>query len=152
MGTAVQLLGDGFVRLIKAVIAPLVFCVVVTGIARAGNLRAFGRIGVKALLWFEVATTLGGRAGHRACEEGADRGGRLRPGGAGRHGRRGRIARPAQGRSARDGDGLRSSRAGRLTCRRPGGLTPSRLTNRQDAFRCRLMGSPTRCMWVRASR
>ncbi|MBX7551973.1 cation:dicarboxylase symporter family transporter [Streptomyces sp. tea 10] len=57
VGTAVQLLGDGFVRLIKAVIAPLVFCVVVTGIAKAGNLRAFGRIGVKALLWFEVATT-----------------------------------------------------------------------------------------------
>ncbi|MGX1479382.1 UNVERIFIED_CONTAM: Na+/H+-dicarboxylate symporter [Streptomyces canus] len=44
-------------RLIKAVIAPLVFCVVVTGIATAGNLRAFGRIGLKALIWFEVATT-----------------------------------------------------------------------------------------------
>ncbi|WP_428986475.1 cation:dicarboxylate symporter family transporter [Streptomyces camelliae] len=57
VGSAVQMLGDGFVRLIKAVIAPLVFCVVVTGIAKAGNLRAFGRIGVKALLWFEVATT-----------------------------------------------------------------------------------------------
>ncbi|MET9760712.1 cation:dicarboxylase symporter family transporter [Streptomyces sp. NPDC006372] len=58
VGSAVQLLGDGFVRLIKAVIAPLVFCVVVTGIAKAGNLRAFGRIGLKALIWFEVATTL----------------------------------------------------------------------------------------------
>ncbi|MEW2399322.1 cation:dicarboxylase symporter family transporter [Streptomyces sp. NPDC046862] len=57
VGTAVQPLGDGFVRLIKAVIAPLVFCVVVTGIAKAGNLRAFGRIGLKALIWFEVATT-----------------------------------------------------------------------------------------------
>ncbi|WP_406118896.1 cation:dicarboxylate symporter family transporter [Streptomyces sp. NBC_00989] len=57
LGTAVQPLGDGFVRLIKAVIAPLVFCVVVTGIAKAGNLRTFGRIGVKALIWFEVATT-----------------------------------------------------------------------------------------------
>ncbi|WP_093777308.1 cation:dicarboxylate symporter family transporter [Streptomyces sp. yr375] len=57
LGTAVQPLGDGFVRLIKAVIAPLVFCVVVTGIAKAGNLRAFGRIGLKALIWFEVATT-----------------------------------------------------------------------------------------------
>ncbi|WP_198655171.1 cation:dicarboxylate symporter family transporter [Streptomyces geranii] len=57
LGTAVQPLGDGFVRLIKAVIAPLVFCVVVTGIAHAGNLRAFGRIGLKALIWFEVATT-----------------------------------------------------------------------------------------------
>ncbi|SDM32438.1 aerobic C4-dicarboxylate transport protein [Streptomyces sp. cf386] len=57
VGTAAQPLGDGFVRLIKAVIAPLVFCVVVTGIAKAGNLRAFGRIGLKALVWFEVATT-----------------------------------------------------------------------------------------------
>ncbi|MDT0433674.1 MULTISPECIES: cation:dicarboxylase symporter family transporter [unclassified Streptomyces] len=57
VGTAVQPLGDGFVRLVKAVIAPLVFCVVVTGIAKAGNMRAFGRIGVKALVWFEVATT-----------------------------------------------------------------------------------------------
>ncbi|MFJ9566396.1 cation:dicarboxylate symporter family transporter [Streptomyces fuscichromogenes] len=56
-GTAVQPLGDGFVRLIKALIAPLVFCVVVVGITKAGDLKAFGRIGVKALIWFEVATT-----------------------------------------------------------------------------------------------
>ncbi|MGW7754899.1 cation:dicarboxylate symporter family transporter [Streptomyces violaceusniger] len=58
VGTAVQPLGDGFVRLIKAVIAPLVFCVVVGGIAKAGDLKAFGRIGLKALIWFEVATTV----------------------------------------------------------------------------------------------
>ncbi|MFD4651029.1 cation:dicarboxylate symporter family transporter [Streptomyces sp. NPDC058441] len=57
-GTAVQPLGDGFVRLIKAMIAPLVFCVVVAGITKAGDLKAFGRIGLKALLWFEVATTV----------------------------------------------------------------------------------------------
>ncbi|MFD7503645.1 cation:dicarboxylate symporter family transporter [Streptomyces sp. NPDC059850] len=57
VGTAVQPLGDGFIRLIKAVIAPLVFCVVVAGIAKAGDLKAFGRIGLKALIWFEVATT-----------------------------------------------------------------------------------------------
>ncbi|WP_421110099.1 cation:dicarboxylate symporter family transporter [Streptomyces sp. NEAU-S77] len=57
VGTAVQPLGDGFVRLIKAVISPLVFCVVVAGIAKAGDLKAFGRIGLKALIWFEVATT-----------------------------------------------------------------------------------------------
>ncbi|MBV7696396.1 cation:dicarboxylate symporter family transporter [Streptomyces sp. TRM70350] len=55
--TAFQPLGDGFVRLIKAVIAPLVFCVVVVGIAKAGDLKAFGRIGLKALIWFEVAST-----------------------------------------------------------------------------------------------
>ncbi|MEU6761789.1 cation:dicarboxylase symporter family transporter [Streptomyces sp. NPDC046853] len=57
-GTAVQPLGDGFVRLIKAMIAPLVFCVVVAGITKAGDLKAFGRIGIKALIWFEVATTV----------------------------------------------------------------------------------------------
>ncbi|ANJ05591.1 cation:dicarboxylate symporter family transporter [Streptomyces parvulus] len=58
VGSSVQPLGDGFVRLIKAMIAPLVFCVVVTGIAKAGDLKAFGRIGLKALVWFEVATTV----------------------------------------------------------------------------------------------
>ncbi|RVU18927.1 cation:dicarboxylase symporter family transporter [Streptomyces antnestii] len=57
-GTAVQPLGDGFVRLIKAMISPLVFCVVVAGITKAGDLKAFGRIGLKALVWFEVATTV----------------------------------------------------------------------------------------------
>ncbi|MDQ8706041.1 cation:dicarboxylase symporter family transporter [Streptomyces sp. LHD-70] len=56
--TAVQPLGDGFIRLIKAMIAPLVFCVVVAGITKAGDLKAFGRIGLKALIWFEVATTI----------------------------------------------------------------------------------------------
>jgi len=58
VGTSLQPLGDGFTRLIKTVISPLVFCVVVTGIAKAGNLRAFGRIGVKALIWFEAASTV----------------------------------------------------------------------------------------------
>ncbi|MFE6689052.1 cation:dicarboxylate symporter family transporter [Streptomyces sp. NPDC057743] len=56
-GGSLQPLGDGFVRLIKAVISPLVFCVVVAGITKAGDLRSFGRIGVKALIWFEVATS-----------------------------------------------------------------------------------------------
>ncbi|MGW2284805.1 cation:dicarboxylate symporter family transporter [Streptomyces phaeochromogenes] len=55
--TTFQPLGDGFVRLIKTVISPLVFCVVVVGIAKAGNLKAFGRIGLKALIWFEIAST-----------------------------------------------------------------------------------------------
>lgn len=55
--TTFQPLGDGFVRLIKTVISPLVFCVVVVGIAKAGNLKAFGRIGLKSLIWFEVAST-----------------------------------------------------------------------------------------------
>jgi aerobic C4-dicarboxylate transport protein len=53
-----QPLGDGFTRLIKTIISPLVFCVVVVGIAKAGDLKAFGRIGLKALIWFEAASTL----------------------------------------------------------------------------------------------
>ncbi|WP_329407071.1 cation:dicarboxylase symporter family transporter [Streptomyces sp. NBC_00704] len=57
VATDLQPLGDGFTRLIKTIISPLVFCVVVVGIAKAGDLRAFGRIGVKALVWFEVAST-----------------------------------------------------------------------------------------------
>jgi aerobic C4-dicarboxylate transport protein len=58
VGSTVQVLGDGFIRLIKTLIAPIVFCVVVTGIAKAGDLKSFGRIGLKALIWFEVATSL----------------------------------------------------------------------------------------------
>ncbi|WP_330350593.1 cation:dicarboxylate symporter family transporter [Streptomyces sp. NBC_00582] len=58
VATDLQPLGDGFTRLIKTIISPLVFCVVVVGIAKAGDLKAFGRIGLKALIWFEVASTL----------------------------------------------------------------------------------------------
>ncbi|MFJ8942426.1 cation:dicarboxylate symporter family transporter [Streptomyces sp. NPDC102395] len=53
-----QPFADGFLRLIKTIISPLVFCVVVVGIAKAGDLKSFGRIGLKALIWFEVASTL----------------------------------------------------------------------------------------------
>ncbi len=51
-------LGDGFIALIKMVIAPVIFCTVVLGIANAGNLRTVGRVGAKALLYFEVVSTL----------------------------------------------------------------------------------------------
>ncbi|MBP2476208.1 aerobic C4-dicarboxylate transport protein [Crossiella equi] len=57
-GAALKLLGDAFIRAIKMIIAPLVFCVVVTGIAKAGDLRSVGRIGFKALVYFEVVSTL----------------------------------------------------------------------------------------------
>ncbi|HET7793182.1 MAG TPA: C4-dicarboxylate transporter DctA [Rhizobacter sp.] len=50
-------LGDGFIRLIKMIIPVLVFCVVVHGIAGAGDLKRVGRVGVKALIYFEVVTT-----------------------------------------------------------------------------------------------
>ncbi|AXG78788.1 cation:dicarboxylate symporter family transporter [Streptomyces paludis] len=55
---SLKLIADGFLKAIKMVISPLVFCVVVLGIAKAGDLRSVGRIGVKALIWFEVITTL----------------------------------------------------------------------------------------------
>ncbi|MBS0340118.1 MAG: C4-dicarboxylate transporter DctA [Proteobacteria bacterium] len=51
-------LGDGFIKLIKMIIPLLVFCVVVHGIAGAGDLRRVGRVGVKALIYFEVLTTI----------------------------------------------------------------------------------------------
>ncbi|KAB1069617.1 C4-dicarboxylate transporter DctA [Methylobacterium planeticum] len=49
---------DAFLRLIGMIVAPIVFCVVVHGIAGAGDLGKVGRVGVKALIYFEVMTTL----------------------------------------------------------------------------------------------
>lgn len=57
---AVQLkpLGDGFIKLIKMMIAPIIFCTIVTGIAGMQNTKKVGRVGFKAILYFEVVTTL----------------------------------------------------------------------------------------------
>lgn len=51
-------LGDGFIKLIKMVIAPLVFGVVVHGVVGAGDLRKVGRVGVKSIVYFEVVTAI----------------------------------------------------------------------------------------------
>lgn len=51
-------LGDGFIKLIKMLIALIVFCVVVSGISGAGDLKKVGRIGFKAVVYFEVLTTV----------------------------------------------------------------------------------------------
>ena len=51
-------LGDGFIRLITMTLAPIVFLSVVLGIARMGDLKEVGRVGVKALLYFEVLSTI----------------------------------------------------------------------------------------------
>ena len=58
--TAVELkpLGDAFVKLIKLVIAPLVFTTLVTGIGSVGDLRKVGRVGLKSLVYFEAVTTV----------------------------------------------------------------------------------------------
>ncbi|MGA2810261.1 MAG: C4-dicarboxylate transporter DctA [Candidatus Acidiferrum sp.] len=57
-GIALKPLGDAFVALIRMMIAPVIFCVVVQGIASAGDLRKVGRVGVKALAYFEIVSTL----------------------------------------------------------------------------------------------
>src|SRR6185369_1269290 len=51
-------LGDGFIKLIKMMIAPIIFCTVVTGIAGMEKLREVGKTGGLALLYFEVVTTI----------------------------------------------------------------------------------------------
>ena len=58
VGVAIRPLADLFLRMIKMIIAPLIFSTLVVGIAGTGDLRAVGRIGVKAILWFELATTV----------------------------------------------------------------------------------------------
>ena len=57
-GVQLKPLGDGFIKLIKMIIPVLVFCVVVHGIAGAGDLKRVGRVGVKALVYFEVVTSI----------------------------------------------------------------------------------------------
>src|SRR5262245_15020443 len=56
--TSLRPLGDGFIKFIKVLIAPIVFCVVVLGIAGAGDLKKVGRVGVKAVIYFEIVTTI----------------------------------------------------------------------------------------------
>lgn len=56
LGSALRPLGDGFIQLIKMIIAPLIFLVIVTGISAVGDVKAVGRVGVKALLYFTGAT------------------------------------------------------------------------------------------------
>ncbi|ABQ24597.1 dicarboxylate/amino acid:cation symporter [Geotalea uraniireducens] len=56
-GVAMKPLGDGFIKLIKMIIAPIIFCTVVTGIAGMEDMKKVGRVGAKALLYFEVVTT-----------------------------------------------------------------------------------------------
>jgi len=54
----IKALGDGFVKLIKMVIAPIIFCTVVSGIAHISDARKVGRVGMKALVYFEIVSTL----------------------------------------------------------------------------------------------
>ena len=56
--TELKFFSDAFLKLITMIVAPIVFCVVVHGIAGAGDLKKVGRVGVKALIYFEVMTTV----------------------------------------------------------------------------------------------
>jgi aerobic C4-dicarboxylate transport protein len=53
----IKALGDGFIKLIKMVIAPIIFCTVVSGIAHIENASKVGRVGIKALVYFEIVST-----------------------------------------------------------------------------------------------
>lgn len=55
---ALKPLGDGFVKLIRMTLAPIIFATVVVGIARMGDMREIGRVGAKALIYFEVVSSL----------------------------------------------------------------------------------------------
>jgi aerobic C4-dicarboxylate transport protein len=57
-GKAMKWLGDAFIGLIKMMIAPIIFCTIVHGIASIGDLKKVGRVGLKALVYFEVVSTV----------------------------------------------------------------------------------------------
>src|SRR6201996_7809244 len=58
LAIGLKFFSDAFLKLISMIVAPIVFCVVVHGIAGAGDLKKVGRVGGKALLYFEVMTTI----------------------------------------------------------------------------------------------
>jgi aerobic C4-dicarboxylate transport protein len=57
-GAAMKPLGDAFIRLVRMIVAPVVFCTVVIGIAGVGDVKAVGRAGVLTLVYFEIVSTL----------------------------------------------------------------------------------------------
>ena len=58
VGEQLKPLGDGFIALIRMLIAPIIFCTVAAGVAHMSDLKAFGRVGAKALLYFEAVSTV----------------------------------------------------------------------------------------------
>jgi hypothetical protein len=61
LGVQLKPLGDGFIALIRMMIAPVIFCTIVHGIASIGDLRKVGRVGIKTLFYFEAVSTLARR-------------------------------------------------------------------------------------------
>jgi aerobic C4-dicarboxylate transport protein len=58
VGASLKPLGDGFVKLVKMAVAPVIFCTVAGGIARMRDMKAFGRLGLRTLVYFELVSTL----------------------------------------------------------------------------------------------
>ena len=58
LGKSLKPLGDGFIKLVKMLIAPIIFCTVVHGVASMKDLKKLGRVGAKTLFYFEVVSTL----------------------------------------------------------------------------------------------
>src|ERR1043166_3164962 len=57
LGKSLRTLGDGFIRLVRMIIAPIIFCTVVHGIASMRDGKKLGRLGIKTLVYFEVVST-----------------------------------------------------------------------------------------------
>ena len=57
LGAELKPLGDAFIKLVKMAIAPVIFCTVAAGIAHMGDMKAFGRLGLRTLVYFEVIST-----------------------------------------------------------------------------------------------
>ncbi|MGY0699898.1 glutamate-aspartate/proton symporter GltP [Bacillus subtilis] len=57
-GMALRPVGDGFIRLIKMIVVPIVFSTIVIGAAGSGSMKKMGNLGIKTIIWFEVITTL----------------------------------------------------------------------------------------------
>ena len=53
-----KLISDTFINMIRMIIAPVIFCSIVTGIAGAGSMKKVGRVGIKALVYFEIVSSL----------------------------------------------------------------------------------------------
>lgn len=58
LGTSMKPFGDAFIRLIKMMVAPIIFCTIVVGIAKMGDMREVGRVGFKALIYFEIVSSI----------------------------------------------------------------------------------------------
>ena len=102
LGKELKPLGDGFIALIKMMIAPVIFCTVVHGISSMGDLKRVGRVGLKSLIYFEMVSTValamgllvgeilqpGQRLQHRSRDDRPEVGRDLRHQGQGRRHRR----------------------------------------------------------------